>query len=399
MNDTNNHHNEDTVDLNQHFHYIKNIYDQHKASVGTEETSKDTPTSYAWGGELEERRLQLQNTVGGFGHAHLMYHEKLKAEGFNPNIIIELGTGADALLIQHILTVYTSVQQLYVIELDPQKVEKAKATLEKEITDSEMRKKVTFIAGDVAKELPKLPKADLIDMQLLLTHLPIRPPLLWNTEKQGEFPTLQRVLKAIIETLANNGIAVVGDLDTDDFDVNRGPGFDGNKKTQELINDAKRFLKGDDTFRGLLNIGFNDRGAHAFRNVTHLIEVVQKYSDNKLQVVKDKDAIQIVRNQNISNHDDLRAAVIAYIAPTVAFQSEMALSSLKKALAASPNSPKTEQIKQLISKMEPTVAQAWRLGERYVESLQWDEKDHNRKLNDTMAALPSMIHVRFVKKT
>ncbi|MGI8419042.1 MAG: hypothetical protein ACR2LN_00175 [Candidatus Levyibacteriota bacterium] len=59
----------------------------------------------------------------------------------------------------------------------------------------------------------------------------------------------------------------------------------------------------------------------------------------------------------------------------------------------------SEQIKQLIRKMEPTVKEVWRLGERYVQSLQGDEKDPDRKIDDTVTTLPSMIHVRFVKKT
>lgn len=47
--------------------------------------------------------------------------------------------------------------------------------------------------------------------------------------------------------------------------------------------------------------------------------------------------------------------------------------------------------------MEPGVAELWRLGERFVQTLQWNESDPDRKKDDIVASMPSMMHIRFVK--
>ncbi|MBU1000262.1 class I SAM-dependent methyltransferase [Patescibacteria group bacterium] len=293
-------------DPTRHFVFIENVF-------ANGPTVDRDYSPYEWDEKVEDHRLLMQNNCPpvswGDGHSHMLsiLHER----GFSPRKIVQIGTGQEASLTANLSRAFPEAQ-IMVIDLSSKKIQGAKETLRVEGYDMQ---RIDLITGDAAVILPTLKEVDLIENQNLLMHLPERgengrniPPI-WDEERMGPFPTLDRLIGVITQSLGHGGITMIGDLAVRQWNTYPAEGYGNNPDVQAKAARAQQYIA------NAIRTSWDARGANAWRGPAEIASKVVQFSEGQLLL-----ETGLSGEMGFDNLDPTHpmTSVTAYIPPTMA---------------------------------------------------------------------------------
>lgn len=177
----------------------------------------------------DAQRIEGQNSAD-WGRGQKEYLQLLKAHGFQPKRMAELGVAPDATLVLNALEVFgDSLEELVVFELDEGRLAGAQQTIQKALADDgrfkgrERLPKIRYVQGDAGlnlQEEAESAKFDFIHSQLLLEHL-------LPQERR-------RLLQSVAGSLETDGYYAVADVAFGDWYTRANPPTPENTLGQQI---------------------------------------------------------------------------------------------------------------------------------------------------------------------
>lgn len=319
---------------------------------------------YGWVGTYEDARLWWQNNhrmdhLLSLGDLHFNYYLSLLERGVTPKKIATIGVGEDASLVENLATVFPAAA-ITVVEQNPKKITGARRTLE---TDGFSLEHISFVQGDGMAILSQLPGAfDLLDAQLLVTHLCKQPPVIWDETHQGVYPTLEKMIMTFEAAIAPGGYFMMADTSTLDWNHQAQPGCENDPEVQKLVAEANHYIYGDPgTPLGVFNLGFRNRTASTFASPEEMVATVTQYA-SQLQPLPEW---RMSEDREYFYTCNAYYVQMMYITLTMREATNGAL-QLHKMIAASP-SPKAAVAKAAVPRLEAALNWLSVHGQRYLE--------------------------------
>jgi len=353
----------------EQFRYLMDqVFEEHYG--GSAKSAVNDGEKYAWNmptlSRVDKCRLWMQNQEKIEGYANknefnwalssLNHHKRLHSFGVQPEWVVDIGTGEDGTIPKGLRKVYKT--QVLGIELDKQKVDGANISIDAS-SCTEDREQIKILQGNATDFLGSVSDVlagenKLINMQLVAVHLPD--------------PILKSLVEACTDTLSKGELFALSDLiiKPEDGRLESAPwkvletvGVDVSD-----VDMANKFLLGDAAgYPGVLVAAWKPRGAHAWCSDEEIIEVIEKHSGGKLEVV-DRSLWQMPA----AGVDDVFSSVMESMGPTIAMQ-------LQGALGSNPD-------------YQGFLAKTWELAEKYSKAIQGGAK----------VVVPPMAQLTFRKK-
>lgn len=333
---------------------------------------------YDWAGPLEELRLTFQNHEGmnldgspTWGTAHEMYISESVVPMFkelrvSPRLIIEIGVGPTARLVRNWAGHFPNVEILG-IDMDPQKVEAARTTLEQLGYDPG---KVQIVEGEASRVLAEIEgQADIVGVQNLFQHLSSR-------KADGGASPFGLVVDAMENVLRPGGLAVVSDLllaGPESWKIApKGEYAEDDPDVVEAREVQARYLGNEET-PGILFFAWKAKGGHVWTSGQDVAEELVRHAQN-LQLIEGSQ--QDYPAGLTTGRDSNPCSIIgATVPPTVALGIEGAKAKLQKALESPRLSKKQrKELLNTLEQLEYAANFAWKEGLEYLEKVFYNPK-------------------------
>ncbi len=217
---------------------------------------------YPWGAngamaEAERRRLSLQAGIS-WARDYEEWHEDVLKSGYAPHRMALVGVSPGAEQLQFVLRKYPQAE-VVVIEVDPKKVEGAKATISRTNRQAAKRGRISFVIANAIEYLADQPnKFDFVEADKVAIHLPSQP--------RGQ------LYQTAGTALERGGVFHLSDVLAKTWSVRAAPGSEKNPPTTAAIEVLTEKL-----MPAILHASWTNRGARLWDNAEDMASEVLSF--------------------------------------------------------------------------------------------------------------------------